>query len=413
MLVRTAQTQGSGFRSARKTPTGASLQISVLPRLATVAHFEPARPPIAGAGSVPPIALDALSSAGRPLDNATREFMEPRFGRDFADVRVHTDSTAAQAARAIGAAAYTVGKNIVWGAGAFRPGNIDGDRLIAHELAHTAQKAPNRFLGQLGALDVSRSEDASEAEADLVARAVMAGGPTGPLSPLPIAESRRTISRADLGTNGGKFKVENYSENDTDPGNDTAKSVGAAIDITFTPAETVLSDKISFVQIAKTLDAGAPLLFENEKPRATDAASGDAGWAVDRLSGKKSANYGQDNDATAHAGKAIFGKRTGKATWTDAWMHDSAALPRKVSKTFSIEFTTFAFDGTHSKYLGALSWGASTDAKGKTTKKPETVFAKGDPGGVQKAALEAWNKQAALADTAKRNATDQEKVAIP
>ena len=67
-----------------------------------------------------PIVQEALSSNGQPLDASTREFMESRFGHDFSQVRVHTDSRAAESARSVNAAAYTVGRDVVFGAGQVR-----------------------------------------------------------------------------------------------------------------------------------------------------------------------------------------------------------------------------------------------------------------------------------------------------
>src|SRR6185369_7717066 len=49
----------------------------------------------------PAVVNEVLDSPGRPLESATRALMEPWFGRDFSDVRVHTDSRAAQSARAV------------------------------------------------------------------------------------------------------------------------------------------------------------------------------------------------------------------------------------------------------------------------------------------------------------------------
>lgn len=77
---------------------------------------------------------------GQPLDAETRGFMEPRFGRDFSGVRVHTGSAAAQSARELDAVAYTVGSDIVFGEGRYAPGTDAGRRLIAHELTHTVQQ---------------------------------------------------------------------------------------------------------------------------------------------------------------------------------------------------------------------------------------------------------------------------------
>jgi hypothetical protein len=89
--------------------------------------------------TVPPSVHDALNSPGRQLDPATQSFMEIRFGRDFSQVQVHTDSRAAESARAINALAYTVGRDVVFNHGRYRPESADGKRLIAHELAHVSQ----------------------------------------------------------------------------------------------------------------------------------------------------------------------------------------------------------------------------------------------------------------------------------
>jgi len=94
----------------------------------------------AGAGVAPPVVHDVLRSSGEPLDAGVRAYFEPRFGRGFGDVRVHTDGRAAESARAVDAVAYTVGSNLVFGAGAYRPDSAQGRRLIAHELTHVVQQ---------------------------------------------------------------------------------------------------------------------------------------------------------------------------------------------------------------------------------------------------------------------------------
>jgi hypothetical protein len=88
----------------------------------------------------PQIVSDVVSESGRPLDPGVRSFMEPRFGYDFSRVRVHTGSRAAESARAVNAVAYTVGRNVVFNEGAYRPENNAGRRLIAHELTHVIQQ---------------------------------------------------------------------------------------------------------------------------------------------------------------------------------------------------------------------------------------------------------------------------------
>ncbi len=66
--------------------------------------------------------------------------MEPRFGHDFSQVRIHTDERAAETARAVNALAYTVGRDVVFGAGQYAPQTDEGRRLLAHELTHVVQQ---------------------------------------------------------------------------------------------------------------------------------------------------------------------------------------------------------------------------------------------------------------------------------
>jgi hypothetical protein len=77
---------------------------------------------------------------GRPLDGALRGRMEHALGADLEGVRVHTDAHAARLADEQDAHAFTVGDDIAFGEGAYRPGTLAGDLLIAHELAHTVQQ---------------------------------------------------------------------------------------------------------------------------------------------------------------------------------------------------------------------------------------------------------------------------------
>jgi hypothetical protein len=93
-----------------------------------------------GQFEVPPIVHDVLRSPGEPLDPASRRFMEPRFGHDFSKLRVHTDQRAGESAKAVGAAAYTVGNDLVFGAGRYDPSSA-GKALLAHELTHVVQQS--------------------------------------------------------------------------------------------------------------------------------------------------------------------------------------------------------------------------------------------------------------------------------
>jgi hypothetical protein len=149
-------------------------------------------------GEVPDIVHDVLSSAGEPLDPQWRAFMEPRFGGDFARVPVrlsaspmrdlklgapgdfpetladaaagralasepspteaadfghvliHRDRRAAEAARLVGARAFTVGSHIIFGEGEYQPDSFSGRHLLAHELAHVVQQTGSTIRRKTG-----------------------------------------------------------------------------------------------------------------------------------------------------------------------------------------------------------------------------------------------------------------------
>jgi Domain of unknown function (DUF4157)/Putative peptidoglycan binding domain len=159
-----------------------------------------------GPTDAPPIVHEVLRSPGQPLDRHTRAFMESRFGHafspaplraapaaqtklvvgeagdqfeqqadrmaetvmqmpeprtvsksrprgvaDFSHVRLHTGARAAESARTVNAKAYTVGHEVVFGEGHYRPETSEGRKLLAHELAHTVQQASteSRAIAQL------------------------------------------------------------------------------------------------------------------------------------------------------------------------------------------------------------------------------------------------------------------------
>jgi len=86
------------------------------------------------------LALGMQGESGQPLDPNTLQFFEPRFGRDLGEVRLHTGRAAETSARAVDARAYTLGRDIVFGAGEYRPHTPAGQRLLAHELTHVVQQ---------------------------------------------------------------------------------------------------------------------------------------------------------------------------------------------------------------------------------------------------------------------------------
>ncbi|MDR3676856.1 MAG: DUF4157 domain-containing protein [Acidobacteriota bacterium] len=91
-------------------------------------------------GAAPGIVHQVLRGPGQPMDAELRAFMEPRFRQDFGQIRIHTDTTAAQSAKELNARAYTAGKSIVFAEGEFAPRSAGGRSLLAHELVHALQQ---------------------------------------------------------------------------------------------------------------------------------------------------------------------------------------------------------------------------------------------------------------------------------
>jgi hypothetical protein len=135
------------------------------------------------AGGVPEGFASSLagSGSGSQLPDDFRAQAETRLGAGFGDVRVHTDSSAAQAAGQVAANAFTVGSDIYFAAGRYDPGSRDGQQLLAHELTHVTQQgaAP---AGDTGVL--SHPGDPAEREAAAVAERFHAG---------PVRDSGRRV----------------------------------------------------------------------------------------------------------------------------------------------------------------------------------------------------------------------------
>ena len=134
----------------------------------------------------PPVVHDVLRSSGQPLDSSARAYMESRFGHDFSSVRVHSDAKAAESARAVNALAYTVGRDVVFGAGQYAPNSFHGRRLLAHELTHVVQ---TRGAGERtpGSIEIGAAGTALERDADSIAERITSEDPHVNLKPSAIA----------------------------------------------------------------------------------------------------------------------------------------------------------------------------------------------------------------------------------
>lgn len=166
------------------------------------------RTPLApGRDATPTAPIRPPRTPGAALDPATRAAMESCFGHDFGRVRVHAGREADAAARAARAQAWTLGNEIVFGMGRYRPGTAAGDVLIAHELAHVVQQSQPGAMADPASAE-SRANDAARRAAGgaCVAPQALGGAPGGaqaapddaPL-PSPILATTSTLASVEIG----------------------------------------------------------------------------------------------------------------------------------------------------------------------------------------------------------------------
>jgi hypothetical protein len=150
----------------------------------------------------PPLVNRVLRGPGQPLQDRARSFMEARFAHSFGNVRVHTDAEAARSARAVGAAAYTVGRNVVFNHGRYAPEAANGRRLLAHELTHVVQQRGATAQGGAGGLQIDSSHSAGEVEAERISAAIDRDpSPATTAQPIHsrLHQSAEIVSRRDAG----------------------------------------------------------------------------------------------------------------------------------------------------------------------------------------------------------------------
>lgn len=340
--------------------------------------------------------------------------LEPRFGRDFSAIRVHTDAKAARSAADVGASAYTVGRDVVFGAGRFAPSSPQGLSLLAHELTHAVQQSQSPRAGDDAPLTIGHRGDATEAAADAVTHAF------AHRQSLPsIHGNQPRVLRRFVDTFGGRFDTDNYSAVNDATGaapDGVGKIVGARIQLKFTPNDLVEApaNGIAMTQTVQTFRStaagGAADTPSNARTMsdALTAGEGDVGRGIDRVdfslergSTLPTTNplYGVHNRAAdpvagtgAHVsasltdtnpgGTASFGSHVRKPDGTfnapvDAMLADG---PRR-RITFAGQIWQQQFETTAlvirgpmtNTYLGSVGWGWQTDAAGNATLVPAAI----------------------------------------
>jgi hypothetical protein len=163
-------------------------------------------------------------SAGRQLPGA--EVWAQRFGHRLDHVRIHDDAPAQAAAAAVGARAFTQGAHVYFAGGELRTDSADGDRLLAHELAHVVQHDRGAVGDVAG---VSAPGDAVERDADAIAEAALAttggladgwtiGSSAGTASPAPVLRSEGYLHGSqlsivvDIGAEESRARIDHHLE---------------------------------------------------------------------------------------------------------------------------------------------------------------------------------------------------------
>jgi hypothetical protein len=307
--------------------------------------------------------------AGVPLPERTRGYFEQRLGQDLGGVRIHAGAAAAASARRIGAAAYTLGSDIAFGAGRWQPDTAAGQRLLAHELAHVVQQG--------------------------------GGAPSLGLGAAPLG-----VQRA-LETLGGDWETGTYQLVFDASG---TVHEGCTIDrLRFVPKDPVDATKIGLVQSVTSLNNGTVVSpSATVTARSIPAGEPQEGLHIDRLSSRRNPVYGMDDPAAANGGLGDSAAG-GNAQWghhyrlsllgLDIPMHRAAELkdtPRipghgpNASQIF--ETTALAVEGAQAgTFYGSVRWGWQSDASNTPSLLPLSVVTVGVPTAGFRLASELWN----------------------
>lgn len=140
--------------------------------------------------------MNSIEGGGQPLPASTRDFFEPRFGRDLSDVRVHTGVGAVEAARSIHARAFALRRDVIFGENEYHPDSKRGRELMAHELTHVIQQGGT--TGRCGACTTVMRKEWEAAEPKEPAKNwFYPDDPTGHVASIYFGEASSKLSEDD------------------------------------------------------------------------------------------------------------------------------------------------------------------------------------------------------------------------
>ncbi len=124
--------------------------------------------------------IGAAEGSGSSRDGAVRQRLTETLDADPGDIRIHADSEGHELSQALGAKAFTSGRDIFFQSGTFDPSTPEGFELLVHESTHVLQQAAGPVAGNAtadGALAISDPGDAFEQAASSNAEAPAPAGP--------------------------------------------------------------------------------------------------------------------------------------------------------------------------------------------------------------------------------------------
>jgi hypothetical protein len=301
--------------------------------------------------------INNLRLIGAPLlDANTKEIMMSNFGYDFNKIRIHADQRAARSAKSLDALAYTVGNDIVFAEGHYKPNTIEGRKLLTHELTHVLQQSK-----------------------------------LGEASP---------VIRRKLNTLGGEWDTDKYTAKPLG-----GKNIGVDIDLKFMPKSPTNATKIGLLQMVNSIQNGAPfVLGASPTIRSRSIPSGDpnAGAHIDRRVTNPNPVYAANSSASTLAGTTVssnadlgwhYNDSTGRLKKKDAHLRDTPDLPTAGNNSSQIfESTALALEGTQEgTTYGSVEWGWKRDDTGAFSRLPLKVTTMGIPTETFRRSAQLWN----------------------
>jgi len=274
--------------------------------------------------------IEEQQGSGRPLDQQTRDEMEPSFGQDFSDVRVHTGSEADALNQDVQARAFTTGKDIFFREGTYAPGSSEGKELLAHELTHVVQQS-GASAAASGPAQVTSPNDATEVEAAKVAEAVIHQGEVGRQEeeeePMQMArqavEEEEEVMAARQETRGSPIQLTSEIQRQE-------------------PISTGLAAAVAWTSIGSAGFSMAAAGLTNE---------GDISYSFDEMEGTKFPNDDKETYRTLHKHSITSGRKV-----LDLWVGTEGSKKAGIKFAINYEYDGYSISGISMSLLDTYDW---------------------------------------------------------